>query len=67
MIFARLSSVNPSVLVVGGVVVLVVVLGRHDCKIRENWELAGAALVVSIVAEAALVDLVAIGPVFWAA
>ena len=67
MSFVRSSFVNLSVLVVGGVVVLVVVLGRRGCKICENWELVEAALVVNIMAKAVLVGLVAIGLVFWAA
>ena len=66
MSFARLSFVNPGVLIAaaGSVVVLVVVLSRRGCKMRENCKLIGAALVVDVVVGAALVDLMAIGPVF---
>lgn len=48
----------------GGVVVLVIVLSKCGCKICKNHELAGAALVVGIVARATLVDFIAVGPVF---
>ena len=67
MSFACFSSVSPSELVTGGLVIVllvVVVLGRHGCKMHENCELTGAALVVGVVAGTALVDLVAVGLVF---
>ena len=66
MSFACSSSVNLGVLVAANVIVLVVVLGRHGCKICENHKLARATLVIGVVAEAALVDLVAVEPVFRA-
>lgn len=70
MSFAHLSTVNLDVLVaaVGDVTGLLVMLAldRCGCKICENQELAGAALVIDIVAGATLVNLVVIKLVFRA-
>ena len=68
MSFTCLSFVNSAVLVIAtsGVVVLVIVLGRRDYKMRENCELIKVALVVDVMAGATLVDLMAVKPVFQA-
>ena len=49
------------------VLLVVVVLSRHDCEIYANCEFVRITLVVGVVARAILVDLMFVEPVFWAA